>query len=260
MNSLNNVRNNSVKIDNNKLIVLAISGLFGLIVAAAIYYIAIGNSKSRMLQSLVINSNSQTNPTDQSILMNNTNTDSYNLPSPIPSATTLLSAPVSTQSSTVLKPSNAPQQVFNIKQNKFTLSDAPAVCKLFGADVATIEQLQDAHAQGADWCNVGWTKEGLAAFPIQQSTWETLQQNSDPNARTQCGVPGINLVNNNPNMMYGVNCYGIKPQPRGEEKVMQKIQSDADLLEQQKLSKLRKEIDNINVMPFNQETWCYGSV
>ena len=66
------------------------------------------------------------------------------------------------------------KQVFNLKKNIFALDDAEAACGVFGADVASIDQLIDAHKQGADWCNVGWTRDGIY-FP---STNGHLEKNS----------------------------------------------------------------------------------
>ena len=146
------------------------------------------------------------------------------------------------------------KQVFNVRENIYTLDDAPAVCGALGAEIATIDQLIDAHKQGADWCNVGWTKDGIAAYPIQYSTWKTLQGN-EPNKRGICGKPGINLVRNDPNLLYGVNCYGVKPEPKGNEKIKQVIQSDADIALQAKIAEFQKNLNAIGISPWNQDKW-----
>ena len=123
-----------------------------------------------------------------------------------------------------------------------------------GADIATIDQLVNAHKQGADWCNVGWTKDGIPAYPIQYSTWKTLQDN-EPNKRNICGQPGINVVNDNPNNQYGVNCYGVKPEPKKGEKLKQVLQSDAQIALQAKIAQFQKNLNGIGVIPFNQDKW-----
>lgn len=146
------------------------------------------------------------------------------------------------------------KQVFNIKQNIYTLEDAPAVCGVYGAEVATIDQLMEAHRQGADWCNVGWTKDGLAAYPIQYSTWKTLQDN-EPSKRNMCGKPGINLVRNDPNLLYGVNCYGAKPEPKGNEKIKQPILSDRQAAINAKIAEFQKNMSSIGIAPFNADKW-----
>jgi hypothetical protein len=160
-------------------------------------------------------------------------------------------APVPTASSAGV---SAPQ-VFNVKNNVYTFKDAPAVCGAIGAEVATIEQLIEAHKQGADWCTVGWTKDGLAGYPTQESTWKILQDDF-PEKRNACGVPGINLVRNDPNLLYGVNCYGPKPKPKGNEKVRQHLISDKQIALNARIAELQKNMNAIGVAPFNQDKWA----
>lgn len=147
------------------------------------------------------------------------------------------------------------KQVFNVKENIYTLEDAPAVCGVYGSEVASIEQLMEAHRQGADWCNVGWTKDGLAAYPIQYSTWKTLQDN-EPSKRNMCGKPGINLVRNDPNLLYGVNCYGNKPEAKGNEKIKQPILSDKQAAINAKIAEFQKNMSSIGIAPFNADKWA----
>jgi len=52
-------------------------------------------------------------------------------------------------------------EVFNVSRNIYTYEDALPVCKALGAELATFEQVQEAHKQGADWCNYGWVKGQL---------------------------------------------------------------------------------------------------
>lgn len=246
-------------ISQPQLILLAVVGLFGVVVLIMAYYILVNKYGNKYTKKQLYggNGSSINNKNDSSISSRN---DDNSLVSAANKVSPTLSSPkaVGSTPAPVLTSTNAPKQVFNVRNNIYELSDAPAVCAVFGAEVATIDQLQEAHSKGADWCNVGWTKEGLAAYPIQQKTWEKLQEN-EPGKRNICGVPGINLVNNNPNMMYGVNCYGVKPEPRGSEKVMDNVMSDKDREMQTKMTEFRNNIDNIKVAPFNQDTWCYGS-
>jgi len=146
------------------------------------------------------------------------------------------------------------KQVFNVKENIYTLDDAPAVCGALGADLASVKQLISAHKNGADWCNVGWTKDGLAAYPIQYSTWKTLQDNN-PNKRNMCGKPGINLSRNDPNLLYGVNCYGVKPDPKGNEIVKDVIMSDKQRELQKKIAEFQKNVNSIGISPFTPKKW-----
>uniref|UniRef100_A0A6C0DDM2 Link domain-containing protein n=1 Tax=viral metagenome TaxID=1070528 RepID=A0A6C0DDM2_9ZZZZ len=103
-------------------------------------------------------------------------------------------------------------EVFNISNNIYTYDDAQSVCKVYGAKLATYDQLEDAYKNGAEWCNYGWSDNQMAYFPTQKSTWLKLQK--DEKRKNNCGRPGINGgYMGNPNLKFGVNCFGKKPQP-----------------------------------------------
>lgn len=146
------------------------------------------------------------------------------------------------------------KQVFNVKRNIFSLDDSEAACGVFGADVASIDQLIAAHKKGADWCNVGWTKDGIAAFPVQMETWKKTQENQGVR-RNECGSYGINVARSDPHLLYGVNCYGVKPSPRGNEKIKHSYMSDKESEKLLKMDEFRKNINNIPIMPFNDKKW-----
>ena len=80
-------------------------------------------------------------------------------------------------------------------------------------------------------------------------------QDNEPEKRNICGSPGINLVRNDPNLLYGVNCYGIKPDPKGNEKVKQSVISDSQAAINAKIAEFQKNINAIGVVPFNADTW-----
>jgi hypothetical protein len=219
-------------------VVIGSSAVFGLLLIIIVYYIVTtrnstmrsGNSSQLMRNDILKKGDGSTTPTAI----------------PVPPKPTEI--PIRTVSNKNIK------QVFNIKENIYTLQDAPAVCGTLGADLASVNQLIDAHKNGADWCNVGWTKDGLAAYPIQYSTWQTLQDN-DPNKRDICGKPGINLARNDPNLLYGVNCYGVKPEPKGNEKVKGPIISDKQAALDAKIAELKKQLSSIGVASFNNDQW-----
>lgn len=145
------------------------------------------------------------------------------------------------------------KQVFNISQNRFTFDDAKLLCKSFGSELATLEQVIDAYKHGANWCNMGWTQDQLALYPIQQGYWEKLQHN---NMNTdKCGFPGVNGGHyKNPNLKFGVNCYGKKPAPKNNERINLKyINNYSD--DDKKLFKFKKNINKFTVMPFNNDKW-----
>jgi hypothetical protein len=103
------------------------------------------------------------------------------------------------------------KEVFNIAQDTYTYADAEPLCKAYGAELATYDQVKEAWKKGADWCNYGWVKGQTAVYPTQQSTYDKLQAGPE-SQRGSCGVPGINGgYFDNPDMRFGVNCYGTRP-------------------------------------------------
>lgn len=235
-------------------ILIGVSAVFGLLVIIMVYYIFISKNSNNQLYNPMVTSNSlnsSTTPTGNS-------NSKQSVPAPVPKTGPVpinsSYAPVQTASSSPLLSNPTLNQVFNIKENIYTLEDAPGVCGALGADVATINQLIDSHKLGADWCNVGWTKDGLAAYPIQYATWKNLQDN-EPGKRNICGVPGINLVRNDPNLLYGVNCYGIKPEPKGREKVKQVLVSDKQNALNAKIAAFQENLAAIGVASFNNDAW-----
>jgi hypothetical protein len=101
--------------------------------------------------------------------------------------------------------------VFNIAQDKYTYSDAEPLCKAFGAELATYDQVKEAYDKGADWCNYGWIKGQTAVYPTQKKTYDKLQTGPEEQ-RGSCGIPGINGgYFDNPELRFGVNCYGDRP-------------------------------------------------
>ncbi len=163
--------------------------------------------------------------------------------------------PSSTPTTTTKEPL---KQVFNVSENRFTYKEAPAVCKALGAELATLEQLADGYRKGADWCNYGWTEGQMAFYPTQKKTWEKLQKNSTPERRNMCGKPQLNGgYFDNPNLRFGVNCYGIKPSPKGRERIKSTFMSDADAELQAMIDRFKKDLDNelITLGPFNHDEW-----
>lgn len=102
-------------------------------------------------------------------------------------------------------------EVFHVSDQSFTYDEAPAVCAAYGGELATLEQVMDAFANGAEWCSYGWSAGGMALYPTQRETWERLQGEVDYGKRTRCGRPGVNGGYFDPTIKFGVNCFGIKP-------------------------------------------------
>ena len=108
-------------------------------------------------------------------------------------------------------------QVFHLKDNKYTYDNAKAVCKAYGARLANYDDMQKAHKSGAEWCSYGWSENQAALFPTQKATWEKLQKIKGH--ENDCGRPGINGgYIANPNVTFGVNCYGHRPKMNRESR------------------------------------------
>ena len=141
-------------------------------------------------------------------------------------------------------------EVFYVSDNTFTYEQAPMVCKAYGAEIASYEQVEQAYSSGAEWCGYGWSDGGIALFPTQQATWEKMQKDVDPAKRIKCGRPGVNGGYFEPKTKFGVNCYGTRPKkPSGSvpstDPMMDKI-----------LAMLKKNLSSFVVQPFNSKMWA----
>jgi len=151
------------------------------------------------------------------------------------------------------------KQVFNIPGNHYSYGDAKAICKSYGADVANYQQLEDAYEDGGEWCNYGWSQDQMALFPTQKNTYNTLQKIKGH--EHDCGRPGINGgYIANPQIKFGVNCYGIKPKITDEEEeLMKKMkpypETTEDMEFQRKVDYWKNKSNEILVSPFNYNNW-----
>ncbi len=150
------------------------------------------------------------------------------------------------------------KEVFNVSSNKFTYYDAAPMCKALGAELATYEQVKDAFSKGADWCNYGWVQGQMAVFPTQKETYEKLQLGPEEQRMT-CGTVGVNGgYFDNPEMRFGVNCFGAKP-PKSQHDAAElskgaPISPDA-LAFDKKVNQYKSEADSIGLNPFNSSRW-----
>ena len=151
------------------------------------------------------------------------------------------------------------KQVFNIPGNYYNYENAKAVCSAYGSELASYKQIEDAYNNGAEWCNYGWSADQLALFPTQQKTYDTLQ--TIPEHKNDCGRPGINGgYIANPNVRFGVNCYGYKPKITQEENELMKTESPypetaKDIALQKRVDFWKGKVDDILVSPFNHNSW-----
>lgn len=151
------------------------------------------------------------------------------------------------------------KQVFHLKDNKYTYDNAKAVCKAYGARLANYDDMQKAHREGGEWCNYGWSENQAALFPTQKATWEKLQKIKGH--EHDCGRPGINGgYIANPNIKFGVNCYGYKPKMNQNSRHLMDNntvypKTDKEIEFDNKVKQWKKEINNLVVAPFNGDRW-----
>ena len=154
------------------------------------------------------------------------------------------------------------KQVFHIPANIYDYENAKALCDAYGAKLANIDQMEEAHKDGAEWCSYGWSDNQMILYPTQKSTWEELQKSNDPTKKNSCGRPGINGgYMSNASMKVGVNCYGAKPEINpASSKLMSSIQNYEagkmlDPLHEARVQEMRSKINDVVIAPFNKGAW-----
>jgi len=151
------------------------------------------------------------------------------------------------------------KQVFNIPGNYYNYSNAKALCKAYDSKLATYKQVEDSYDNGGEWCNYGWSEGQMALFPTQQKTFDNLQKIKGH--ENDCGRPGVNGgFMANPNVQFGVNCYGNKPKITQEEEDLMKTatpypETAQDIAFQKRVDFWKDKVDQILVSPFNYDTW-----
>lgn len=151
------------------------------------------------------------------------------------------------------------KEVFNVSKNIYTYHDASAVCSALKSELATYEQVKEAHAGGADWCNYGWVKGQMAVYPTQKETYAKLQKGS-PEYRTACGRPGVNGgYFDNPDLRFGVTCYGQRPAESDTDELLESQvalpPSTEEIEYDKKVQKFREQLSTLTVLPFNRSQW-----
>jgi len=154
------------------------------------------------------------------------------------------------------------KQVFHIPSNIYDYENAKVLCQAYGADLANIDQMEEAHKSGAEWCSYGWSDNQMVLYPTQKSTWDELQKSNDPTKKNSCGRPGINGgYMENASMKAGVNCYGPKPEMnQSSSKLMSSIQNvEAGKMlnpeNEARVQEMRGKINDIVIAPFNKSAW-----
>ena len=165
----------------------------------------------------------------------------------------------SIQSNSSLSKTNHGEQVFNIPGNYYNYSNAKAVCNAYGARLAKYDEIENTYKNGGEWCNYGWSEGQMALFPTQGKTFDLLQGVKDH--ENDCGRPGINGgYIANPEVRFGVNCYGNKPRmTKEDEEYMDAVhpipQTQEDAAFQKDVDYWKTQVDQMVVAPFNYDTW-----
>jgi hypothetical protein len=151
------------------------------------------------------------------------------------------------------------KQVFHVPGNEYTYDDAKAVCKAFDARLAAYDEVEKAYNNGGEWCSYGWSANQMALFPTQKKTWDRLQKIKGH--ENDCGRPGINGgFIANPDVRFGINCYGFKPQITAAEADDMKTapvfpKTMKDMERQQRVAYWQTKLSDILVSPFNNDVW-----
>lgn len=160
-------------------------------------------------------------------------------------------------------------EVYNVSNNLYTYEEAPYVCQALGGRLANYDEVEDAYNNGAEWCNYGWSQNQLALFPTQKKTWKKIQNSvsdcdKDASLKNVCGRPGVNGgYIGNPNIKYGVNCYGVKPKAKefelnrmaaNKDKIFPKTRSQR--IADKKMEFWKENADKLLTLnSFNRKSW-----
>jgi hypothetical protein len=150
-------------------------------------------------------------------------------------------------------------EVFHISDNKYNYADAKAICSAYNGRLASYNEINDAYNNGADWCGYGWSEGQMALFPTQEEKWNKLQ--TIDGHHHDCGRPGINGgFIDNPNVAFGINCYGPKPAITSEEAQNMSNQqlypkTQSEIMLDKKTAYWRSRLPDILISPFNSDNW-----
>jgi len=151
------------------------------------------------------------------------------------------------------------KQVFHISDNSYTYPEAKALCKAYGSELANYKEIEDSYNKGGEWCSYGWSDDQMVLYPTQYDKWQRLQKIKGH--EQSCGRPGINggFIDNK-NALFGVNCFGYKPEINQTEKEMMDNSSlypktKKEINFEKKVNDYKEKIPNILISPFNNTRW-----
>lgn len=254
----NNAIRNNAKGSNRNSIIVIMAFVVLIIIAFVIYYKWYRSDDEESISAPVISQeNNLNNRNNRNNLNNrnnrNNNNNNRNNLNEIPEEPGNVKLLDNIRNNTVSEAVNN-RQVFNLSNNIFSYDDARAACKAHGADLATYEQVLQSYKKGGEWCNYGWSEGQMALYPTQKATWELLQD--DPENADSCGEWGVNGgYFDNPNTLFGANCYGIKPEPKDSEKEKKLAFSNKQKVMLDKINMYKNQLNEMTVLPFNKDLW-----
>ena len=151
------------------------------------------------------------------------------------------------------------KQVFNIPGNNYGYEDAKTLCLAYGGRLANYQEVENTYNEGGEWCNYGWSDGQMALFPTQSQTYKNLQKIEGH--ENDCGRPGVNGgYMENPELQFGVNCFGYKPKINDRESYLMQYQtpfpkSGQQIEAQQRVNFWKNKINDLLVSPFNPTVW-----
>ena len=147
------------------------------------------------------------------------------------------------------------KEVFHISDQIYTYDEAKCKCDSYDVRLATKQELVNAYNKGANWCSYGWCEDGSAYYPVQEDFYQLIQ--GTPEFRGNCGKPGLNGGVFNPNMKFGINCYGIKPKgvhtPTSFE--TDGSDDDIDICQAEGVKDKVQANSNDSIISFNNNKW-----
>tara|TARA_Y100000748_G_C15501688_1_gene490395 strand:- start:2527 stop:3333 length:807 start_codon:yes stop_codon:yes gene_type:complete len=97
-------------------------------------------------------------------------------------------------------------EVFYLSDKSYTYNEARAICKKYGADLASPSQVYKMYTTGTSWCKHGWSEGQHVIFPATQKSVD--EANSNEETKGICGKVGLNgMFERDTNKKYGVNCW-----------------------------------------------------
>jgi hypothetical protein len=145
------------------------------------------------------------------------------------------------------------EQVFHVT-GQYDFLEAKALCRAYGGKLASMSQMMEGYNKGAEWCNYGWSEDGMALYPTQYATWKKLKEE---NRDGVCGVPGVNGGYVNHKYALGANCYATKPAGTVDlqDPMFNTPQSLEDMQLSERVTYWKSRLPQLKVDPFNPTTW-----